>query len=400
MKPLVLRHAFDPKRYSELRRRVVRRALRRWSRAGDAAMTLGHGLDAAEVRSVLICRPNHRLGNLLLLTPLVAELQLLLPHASVDIVLAGNCGAELFLTFPNVRHIYRLSSRLVRHPFATSRVAFQIRRAHYDLVIDPCETSQSGRLFVALAKPQHVLGLPRDGASAPAWIDDAPMHMGMWPVYLLRGALQHSFQKHGFAFPALDLRLADEERQRGREALDRLLGVGAPPRARTILGVFVEATGAKRLGLDWWRRFLQEVHAHHADWAIVEIVPVDGRPRLAPDVPGFGSPSPREVAAVIANMSGFVSADCGVMHLASAAGIPICGLFSASDIARYAPYGRGSQALLVNGKQPEDVAQAVGSFVDQLDPGSAPSVGGGREAQPKRELAGASLEHAEREYKP
>ena len=157
MKAILIQRVFNRKRYSELRRRLVRRALRPWSRARDAATTLLGGVDAAEVRGVLICRPNHRLGNLLLLTPLVCELQALFPRATVDIVLAGDHGAELFRGFPNVRRIYSLSRRMVRHPFATSHIALQIRREHYDLAIDPCETSQSSRLLVALARPRHVL---------------------------------------------------------------------------------------------------------------------------------------------------------------------------------------------------------------------------------------------------
>jgi ADP-heptose:LPS heptosyltransferase len=53
----------------------------------------------------------------------------------------------------------------------------------------------------------------------------------------------------------------------------------------------------------------------------------------------------RRLAAVVANMDGFISADCGVMHLAAATGTPVLGLFAVTDPAAYAPYGGANAAL-------------------------------------------------------
>ncbi|HEU0276454.1 MAG TPA: glycosyltransferase family 9 protein [Rhodanobacteraceae bacterium] len=365
MKAPNLQRALDRKRYSELRRRLLRRILQPWLGAGTAAAALVHGTDATAIHRVLICRPNHRLGNLLLLTPLVAELQRLLPHATVDIVLAGDHGPELFQGFPNVRHVYCLARRMVRHPFATGRVALQMRRAHYDLAIDPCEASQSSRLLAALAQPRQLLGMPRkpdSEALPPAWARSAPVHMAQWPVYLLRTALRCPLPAR--AFPVLEIRLSDDERRRGRETVASVLRERAA--TRTTLGVFAEATGTKRFSLDWWRRFMVAAQVHHPTLAFVEIVPADGRARLAPEIPGFGSPNPREVAAAIAGMDGCVSADCGVMHLANAAGVPTFGLFVTSNLARYAPYGHGSRGLATAGEAPEVVAQRAVRWIEAL----------------------------------
>ncbi len=365
----------ERKHYSELRRRIIRQAMQPLFRIGDARLTPAGRLSGQAIRRILVCRPNHRLGNLLLLTPLLAELERLLPDAQVDIVLAGDHVAELFQTFPNVGHIWNLSRRMVRHPVALVRTITAIRRTHYDLAIDPCEASQSSRFLMTVARPRHALGIARSRSAASpddAWTRGAPVHMAQWPVYLLRGALQQPPADSGQGFPPLDIRLTPDERRHARARLERLAGVTGAPHAQAIIGVFTEATGAKNYGIDWWRHFIDALRASRPGCAVVEIAPPDGRPRLGGNFPCFSSPSPREVAAIISNMTCFVSADCGVMHLASASGASTLGLFSVSDATKYAPYGHRSQALITRGETPEAVAEAasvlIGTLVADADP--------------------------------
>ncbi len=279
----------------------------------------------------------------------------------IDLVLAGDDGPELFQAYAPVRRVYALSRRMVRHPLATVRVALQIHRAHYDLAIDPCETSQSGRLLLLAAAARHTLATAttrRQRNGPPA---TPPRHLACVPVFLLRQHLAEAAPAAGAECPPLDLRLTAVERQQGLGALQRALPMPRAAAAALTLGVFCEASGAKRYGPDWWRRFVHGVRTAHPGAALMEIVPADGIARL--DLPAFGSPSPRRVAAVIANLTYFVSADCGVMHLACAAGTPTIGLFKASDAAKYGPYGRGSCALLTAGKTAEEVAEDVAALI-------------------------------------
>ncbi len=382
--------SLERKQYSELRRRIIRRAMQPLFRIGDARLTRAGDLPEDAIRRILVCRPNHRLGNLLLLTPLLSELARLFPSAEVDIVLAGEHVAELFQTFPNVGHIWNLSRRMVRHPVALGRTIAAIRRMHYDLAIDPCEASQSSRFLMTVARPRQALGIARSGtATGPntTWMMLAPNHMAQWPVHLLRGALRRPVAaQSGPGFPTLDIRLTATEQARGRAHLDRAAGVAGHPNAPTIIGVFAEATGGKKYGVDWWRRFIDALRASQPDCAIMEIAPPDGRPRLGADFPFFSSPSPREVAAVISGMTCFVSADCGVMHLASASGAPTLGLFSVSDALKYAPYGHRSQALLTRGKTPEEVARAASELIGTIIADTT-AVRGGQ--QVRNALAGA-----------
>ena len=358
----------EPRSVRRARRYLLDRVMRRLSALGGAGDVLPANLAGADIRRVLICRPNHRLGNLLLLTPLIVELERSLPNARVDIVLAGEHVAELFENFPNVGHVYNLSRRMARHPLATLRTVMQIRRARYDIAIDPCETSQSGRLLLAVAAARHALADPRTpspaGAVADLPVTGVPTHLAQLPVFLLRRGLSGATPESGTDYPVMKLRFTAGERQHARAELARIVGGNRRSPPARIIGVFAEATADKRYDVDWWRRCVGVIESSHPDAAVVEIVPADGVARLG--VPAFASPSPRAVAAVIANMACFVSADCGVMHLAAAAGVPTMGLFKASDPLKYAPYGHGSCGLVTNGKTPDDVARQVSDLIHAL----------------------------------
>ena len=131
--------------------------------------------------------------------------------------------------------------------------------------------------------------------------------------------------------PNMDIRLSQAERRSAALLLDAMLPSAGSLRARTVVGVFADATGTKRHEESWWMEFLGELHQHMGDCAIVEIAPPDGRSRLSSAFPAFSSPSARNVAALIANLTCFISADCGVMHLASASGVPTMSVLTSAN---------------------------------------------------------------------
>src|SRR4051812_18745263 len=67
----------------------------------------------AEIKTILICRPNHRLGNQLLITPLLQEIIETLPHAKIDLFVKGGIAPQLFRNYKNISSIIQLP----RKPF-------------------------------------------------------------------------------------------------------------------------------------------------------------------------------------------------------------------------------------------------------------------------------------------
>lgn len=341
-------------RRENLRRRMTARMMRGVFRAGHTDGTAP--LPRIGIHRILICRSVHTLGDSLTLTPLLSEIAEVFPGAEIDIVSGCPLADVLFERFPGVRHIHRIPRYVARHLLATARTLRAMRRKHYDLVIDPDPHSQSGRLLALAAHARHSLGYTgpqksgtlSHGVPAPGEL----RHKAMTPVYLLRRALGEDPAARPYPQPSL--LLTDAERASGRQHLARLAGTRGP-----CIGVFANATRAKLLAGDWWKSCIAALQADLPDCRIVEILPDFGKSMLDDRFPCFYSSDIRKLAALLASLDAYISADCGVMHLAWAAGAPTAGLFNVTDPAEWGPFGARAFALQMAAATPQDVAHQV-----------------------------------------
>jgi ADP-heptose:LPS heptosyltransferase len=340
-----------------IRRRVTARIMRGAFRAGTVS---GLRLPRIGIHRVLVCRSVHTLGDSLTLTPLLTELADVYPGAEVDIVSGCPSADALFASFPNVRAVHRIPRHVAGHMLAATRTLHAMRRKHYDLVIDPDPKSQSGRLLALSAHATCSLGYVGPGKSGtlthgialPANLH----HKARTPVYLLRCATGEDPAAR--AYPQPSLVLTDAERACGRHTLARLSAVSQQTGPR--IGIFANATRDKRLAGEWWRDFIDAFQPGVTDCQIVEILPAFGKSMLDDRFPCFYSSDVRKLAALIANLDAFVSADCGVMHLAWASGTPTVGLFKTTDPGEWGPFGPRMGWLQLDGATPADMArQAV-----------------------------------------
>lgn len=328
-----------------LRRRMTAGALRHVLRAGTESTAR---LPRTGIHRVLVCRSVHTLGDSLMLTPLLMELAEVYPGAEVDVLCGSPIGPALFGSFANVRNVWSLPRHIVGHPLATARTLHAVRRKHYDLVIDPDAQSQTGRLLALAARATYSLGFvgPRKGGTLthgvalPAQI----LHKARAPVDLLRRSRGEAALVR--PYPQPDLPLSDSERACGRHVLARLsLDAPQPGASGPRIGIFANATRDKRLASAWWNDFIAAFTTDVAGCRIIEILPAFGQSLLDDRFPCFYSSDVRRLASVLANLDAFVSADCGVMHLAWAAGTPTVGLFCVTDPAEWGPFGAHSGAL-------------------------------------------------------
>ena len=315
-------------------------------------------MPAKGVFRVLVCRVTHSLGNTLLLTPLIREIEATYPGAEIDIVSRGEVAVEIFGGRRSVRTIYRLPAHAFRHPIRFLGVLRRMRSVNYDLAIDPCPRSGTGRLLLLLATSRFKIGFAnksKKGTIAdPGSVPTTPKHVGQLPVALLRAALGSSGQT---AYPTLDICLSPAEREEGLEVLKQLTSrLPDTTKKDGVIGIFANATGPKLLGTDWWQRFLTVLEEHKKGFAIVEIVPMAGKSLLGSRYPAFYSSSIGRLSGVLSGLSLFISADCGVMHLASATGVPTLGIFNVTDPAEWGPYGPNDQVVDARGLSPERVA--------------------------------------------
>ncbi|HEX5961239.1 MAG TPA: glycosyltransferase family 9 protein [Rhodanobacteraceae bacterium] len=340
----------------DIRRRVTARMMRGVFRAGSVS---GTRLPRTGIHRVLICRSVHTLGDSLTLTPLLMELADSYPGAEVDIVCGCPIADALFETFPNVRAIHRVPRHVAGHLLATAGALHAMRRKHYDLVIDPDPQSQSGRLLALSAHATYSLGYVgpnksgtlTHGVAIPAGL----CHKAMTPVYLLRRAIGEDPAAREYPQPRLVL--TNAELECGRRTLARLTTANGRPRAGGArIGVFANATRDKLLAGDWWRVFIDAFRTDSPGCRIVEILPVFGKSMLEDRFACFYSSDIRKLAALIANLDAYVSADCGVMHLAWATGTPTVGLFNVTNPSEWGPFGPRMGALPLDDATPVEIA--------------------------------------------
>ena len=86
-----------------------------------------------QVKKILISRPNHRLGNNLLLTPLVKEILEIFPNAEIHLFLMGNIGDLVFENYKEVTKIIKLPRKPFKNILNYYACWFSIFPHNYDL---------------------------------------------------------------------------------------------------------------------------------------------------------------------------------------------------------------------------------------------------------------------------
>jgi ADP-heptose:LPS heptosyltransferase len=334
------------------------------SAPGNAAGAAGFQAQSHASATILICRPNTRLGNTLLMTPLLEEIEATLPAARVEILTACPAAHEVFQEFPSVVRVHQLPFRGVRHPLRHLMTLLRVRRQRYDVLIDPCPKSWTARFLTRHLPARLKLGFASSrktsGVDVSVPFEGAPVHMGDYPVYLLRrGLLGRDEATSRAQTPKLALRLTEAERRAGREEIQRLVGAaGSGP----VVAVATHATGAKRFAVDWWRRMIGSLKGRVPSARVIEIRPPSGVASL-PELPAYCSRRVRQVAAVVEAADCFVCADSGLMHLSAATDAATVGLFKVTEPRLYTPRRGASCAVTASDSAPDLVAEHVAQLL-------------------------------------
>ncbi len=101
---------------------------------------------------VLISRPNHRLGNQLLISPLIQEVKNEFPNCKIDLVVNGNLSSILFSQFTYIQNIFNLPKKPFKNIFNYTRKTISLMSNKYDIAISACDDSNSSKIFVKLSR--------------------------------------------------------------------------------------------------------------------------------------------------------------------------------------------------------------------------------------------------------
>lgn len=303
-------------------------------------------VDPSQIKRVLISRPNHRLGNQLLITPIVEEVSFYFPNATVDLFVKGGVANVIFENYPQINNIIQLPKKHFKELGTYISCWFKLRLTHYDLAINVEKGSSSGRLSVKFSNsklkffgdvvnPSDLIGQFPEGA-----------HNAKFPVYIFHNYLQRIKIPvvKDTVFP-LDLKLSKNEIEQGK---NNLLGLEID-KSKPTIALFTYATGSKCYSQDWWSKFLEVLVDEFSNtYNLIEVLPVENISQIKFSLPTYYSKDIRAIGGLIANTALFIGADSGMMHLASASKTSTIGLFSVTDSKKYEPYGNGSISINTN----------------------------------------------------
>lgn len=311
-----------------------------------------------DIKRILICRPNHRLGNQLLITPLIEEVNSIFPNAKIDLFLKGNLGKAIFENYPSVDRLILLPKKHFKQLFRYLSCWIHLKSRKYNLVINADLNSSSGRLATLISKSKYCLFEEEilDQKSLPLDYN----HFAKKTVYQLREYLEKKgMQISKNEIQPLAINLNTEETANGGTLLKQINQNNKP-----TIGIYTYATSDKCYSPELWLVFYEALKKkYESDYNIIEILPVENISQINFIASHFNSKNIRELASIISKITVFISADCGIMHLASASKTPVIGLFKFNNLEKYRPYANSSIGLLTEDLNPEYVFKEIDSIL-------------------------------------
>jgi len=312
-------------------------------------------IDSKDIKRVLICRPNHRLGNQLLITPLVQEINQTFPNAKIHLFLKGTLGKIIFENYPCIDKLIMLPKKHFKQLFRYIFCWISLRKQKYDLVINAGLHSSSGRFATGFAKAKYRFLEEEISGKIP----DDYRHIAKTTIYQLRSFFSKSNVQSNDEIPSLDIRLKEKEKINGKNIINKITKDEKP-----VIGIYTYATLDKCCSANFWHPLYQELKEKYGErYEIIEVLPIENVSQIDFIAHHFYSKDIRELASMISAMKIFISADCGMMHLASATKIPVVGLFKFDNIDMYKPYANRSIGIRSENLNTEYILEQINTIL-------------------------------------
>lgn len=308
-------------------------------------------IETREINRILIIRLNHRVGNILFLTPLIKALEKRLPHAKVDLLLGADFSG-LIGQMANVNKIYFANSKSIKSPGKLIALIKELNNNKYDLSISPTTSSGSSNISQAIIKAKYKLGFKQEkNINFANVIVDLPdvRHAALFPL-----ALMNAFAGEKLTCePCLDISLSDDEKNKGKELLSQLIGQENAGN-KTVIGIFRAARYEKRLPDSYWLEYVNRLLETGDNYIIVDVLGLGEQP-VSDQVLSVDLKTPREMASFLSALDYFITLDSGPLHLAGAAGANIIALFNQTSPDKYGPLGKNDRVIDLNTKNIDEV---------------------------------------------
>ena len=339
--------------------------------------------DLRNIRRILVIRLDDRIGNAVLITPLLISLKHAFADAQLFCLLSKRLsGLAEFVPAVN-QFIWYNKRAYAQNPFLLWSKVRALRREEFDLVIDASdelELSFNHALTTAYSGGRFRVGYDRRGSAR--WLEvavppgDPTRHAVEMHLDLLRALTPVEYPPH----PTLHVAHANSfgARFRERHAL-------APQEPLVI--IHPGGRGPKRWPLERFCALAQEIGARlsarpvfvwgPAEKDLVESMRAHSSERIIwAGMLGFA-----DLISLLRAAAAYVSNDNGIMHLASACGVPTIGIFAVSRAGKYRPLGPFDKAFdaSVAPVRNDDIIDALRGIIESTITDATAGAGAGGE---------------------
>lgn len=332
-----------------LLKKIERRGRKCLSGLLCAVLTSGRNtLLPSDPSRILVIRTDNRLGNLVLLEPLLRSIKERFPEADLEI-LASDVFSEL-LESQGFSVIGVDKKGQIRNPWKFIQLVRGLRKSSYDVAIDaahPHSFSLSGAVSAAMSGSNCRISTSTGNNNDAWYTHTVPAPLLEWH----ESRALHSLGSVWDRWPAWSppkLRCRKSEK-------------------RDAVGLHVGASGIKKYPQDLMEKLVEMISGRiHLElyWGIREekdSAEYLGRNYDAEVMPEL---SVTGMLERIAGLRVFVSADNGPMHVASALSVPVIALFRVDNRERFAPLSGGSEVLYApEGADPAEVIDVIEKFL-------------------------------------
>lgn len=327
------------------------------------------------IEKILIIRPNFRLGNALISTPVIDAFRKRFPSARID-YLATDKTFPLLQQRP-IDHFYLLSRSAILRPWKCVTLLRRLRAQRYDLAVQVSGGSTSGFIVTQLIGARYSMG-SRKGHQR-------------WYSIEAEGKSSHAYDAiinltHQLGVACRNrplLQLTKQERSQAMTKIRQLTSLHSDhPSDTDFIAIFVGGHQNKRWPLAFWLMLIDAMEAHKIRYVVFLgpeefrlLAPIEQRLKSSL----YGSLCPplpiRHFAAVLERAQLLVTPDSGPMHLAAALDVPTISLVRQQKSLAFVP--RESYDTILWRPEINTVVEAIQANVDgqaSTPPGQPTSV--------------------------
>ena len=316
-----------------------------------------HTIDKTEIKSIIIIRPNYRIGNLIFLTPLINELQKELPDVKIDLIVGMKLAGDILQEMPNVEHVISISRELLLHPLKMLQLIKTTRTKHYDVALNISAGSLSSEIVTAFVNAKYKASFESEktliSLTHSVKYEHFYTHSGSRPLELLK--------LFNIELPSqeleLDIKLNETEKKIAQQELYTLLKNNNLQHNTKIISLFRNARFDKKISDEWWNEWHQELLQLDNEIILIDILSPDIITKLNENVLEYSNKNLRILGAFFAHTNLYVSADTGPLHLSCASNAPTLALFNKTNPAIYGTLGKQNKTLDINQLSPKEVAK-------------------------------------------